>query len=212
MNGEKLTPQEISKIEIRELAPEKWWSGKLDVKISDEEFEEVITKVAKDLDFTFSGYKVKGKEEGFSYHFSRYPRRAFGPVAPIESHQTALRRLAEEIKSQGIEEEQSREPKFRVVLGLIEGYEREEPMTHNPLEVQNHLGENFKLTEGEIYSVGPWGKYTEPAVVIEGDLSNLNKVYELAEKFHQSRIAVEDLQKAQSFMVETKWCTDPDKE
>ena len=48
--------------------------------------------------------------------------------------------------------------------------------------------------------------------MIEGDKAQVQKIYALAEKFHQARIAVEDLQEGQSHMVETKYCEDPDKE
>jgi len=83
---------------------------------------------------------------------------------------------------------------------------------HTLEEVQKELGDEFDLTQAEIYSVGPWGKYTESAIVIEGDKKQVQKIYALAEKFHQARIAVEDLQEGQSYMVETKYCEDPDKE
>ena len=82
---------------------------------------------------------------------------------------------------------------------------------HTLEEVQKELGDEFDLTQSEIYSAGPWGKYTEPAIVIEGDKAQIKKVYALAEKFRQARIAVEDLQAGQSHMVETKYCEDPDK-
>ena len=83
---------------------------------------------------------------------------------------------------------------------------------HTLEEVQKELGDEFDLTQTEIYSAGSWGKYTEPAIVIEGDKTQVQKVYALAEKFRQARIAVEDLQNSQSCMVETKYCEDPDKE
>lgn len=69
----------------------------------------------------------------------------------------------------------------------------------------------FSLWEVDIFAVGSWGKYTEPAVVIEGDPKYLDKVYLLEEKFHQSRFVVNDLYKKTCYLVETKWCRNPDK-
>jgi len=256
------------KTEFRELRPEEFWGGFVSVEnLSDEEFAQKIGEAANELGFTYSGYRIPKGEKGFIYHFSRYPRRAFGPVAPIEKHQEALQKLAEKLGVNGEEEKRTEQPRFRVLLGLQEGYaeykkrniverigkaeivtladakrdvkseigdllefgididkfasldELKEVLEkanfgkdHTHEEVQKELGDEFDLTQVEIYSVGPWGTYTEPAVLIEGDKTRLQKVYALAEKFHQARIAVEDLQAGQSYMVETKYCEDPDKE
>jgi len=254
------------KAEVRELRPEEFWGGSVSVEgLTEEEFSQKLSEAANELNFTYSGYLVKKSEGGFEYHFSRYPRRAFGPVPPIEKHQKALEVLAEKLGVEGKEEKLKGEPKFRVLLGLQEGYSEYKKLNildrinkgqissleeakkaisleigdvlgldidsfdsldelkenlekinlgkdHNLEEVEKELGKEFDLTQAEIYSVGPWGKYTEPAVVIEGNKNQLQKVYALAEKFHQSRIAVEDLGVGQSYMVETKYCEDPDKE
>ena len=256
------------KKEFRELAPEEFWGGSVEVTgIPLEEFSRLIKEAAEEQGFTYSGYRIDKPNGNFEYHFSRYPRRAFGPVAPIETYQTALKKLAEKLGVEGREEEKSGEPRFRVLLGLQEGYtsykvknilkEIEEGIVsdietakqklreevediehfgidlnsistldellellqhtnfskdHSPEEVASILGEDFQLTPAEIQSVGPWGEYKEPAVVIEGNKDDLKKVYKLAEQFHQARIAVEDLQEGKSWMVETKYCEDPDKE
>ena len=265
-----LSPQEQlqQKTEFRELRPEEFWGGSVSVEnLSDEEFAQKIGEAANELGFTYSGYRIPKGEEGFDYHFSRYPRRAFGPVAPIEKHQEALRKLSEKLETKGKEEKGVEQPRFRVLLGLQEGYAeykkrsiverigKEEITTleeakkvikseigslsefgidvdkfasldelkvvlekanfgkdHTLEEVQKELGDEFDLTQSEIYSAGSWGKYTEPAIVIEGDKAQIKKVYALAEKFRQARIVVEDLQAGQSHMVETKYCGDPDKE
>lgn len=263
-------PQERlqQKKEFRELRPEEFWGGSVSVEnMDDEEFAKKISEAAKELEFTYSGYRVPTSEKKFDYHFSRYPRRAFGPVAPIEKHQEALQKLAEKLGTKGGEEKTTEQPRFRVLLGLQEGYAEHKKRgiverinkgeiktlgdaqkaiksevdnlsefgididrftnidelknvlevtnfgkDHTIKEVQKELGDKFNLTQAEIYSVGPWGKYTEPAVVIEGDKTRLQEVHALAEKFRQARIAVEDLQAGQSHMVETKYCENPDKE
>lgn len=265
-----LSPQEQlqQKTEFRELRPEEFWGGSVSVEnLSDEEFAQKISEVANELGFTYSGYRIPKGEDGFDYHFSRYPRRAFGPVAPVEKHQEALQKLAEKLGTRGKEEKKIEQPRFRVLLGLQEGYAeykkrsiverigKEEITTledaqkairleigdlsefgididkftsldelkevlekanfgkdHTLEEVQKELGDEFDLTQAEIYSAGSWGKYTEPAIVIEGNKTQVQKVYALAEKFRQARIAVEDLNAGRSHMVETKYCGDPDKE
>ncbi len=242
--------------------------GFISVKnLSEEEFFKIISAAANETNFTYSGYRVEKPEGGFDYHFSRYPRRTFGPVASIKKHQEALQKLSEKLGTEGEEEQKSEKPQFRVVLGLQEGYgehkkrgiieriEKDEITTlenaqqnieseigditefgadvskfrtldelkefliktnfgkdHTPKEVQEELGDEFDLTPAEIYSVGPWGKYTEPAIIIKGNITQIQKVYALAEKFRQARIAVENLQAGESYMVETKYCGDPDKE
>lgn len=257
------TPEKIKKVEVRELAPEEFWGGSVPIgELSEEEFAQRIGEVATELSFTYSGYRVSD-----DYHFSRYPRRAFGPVASVGKYQEALQKLADKLGTSGNEEGKSDQPKFRVLLGLQEGYAEHKKRgiieridkgeitdieeakkiikseidnfsetgndidtcssieelkavlektnlgkDHTPAEVQEALGEGFDLVSAEIYSVGSWGKYTEPAIIIEGDKSQLQKVFALAEKFRQARIAVEDLQEGQSYMVETRYCEDPDKE
>ncbi|HAB53992.1 hypothetical protein A2480_00545 [Candidatus Uhrbacteria bacterium RIFOXYC2_FULL_47_19] len=257
------TQEKIKKVEVRELAPEEFWGGSVTLgELSEEEFAQRIGEVANELSFTYSGYRVSG-----NYYFSRYPRRAFGPVAPVGKYQEALQKLAEKLGTVGNEEKKSEQPKFRVLLGLQEGYAEHKKRgvierigkgeitdiekakeivrveidglsevgididkfssieelrdviektnlgkNHTLAEVQEALGEGFDLVSAEIYSAGSWGKYTEPAIIIEGDKSQLQKVYALAEKFRQARIAVEDLQDGQAHMVETKYCEDPDKE
>ena len=267
MGGQTPETNEV-KTEVRELTPEVSWNGSVTVEnLSEEEFAQKISEAVKELGFTYSGYRIPKSEGGFDYHFSRYPRRAFGPVAPVEKHQEALQKLAENLGTRGKEEKTIEQPRFRVLLGLQEGYaeykkrgilermSKEEITTlekakktieseigdlsefgidtdkftspdelkgvlekanfgkeHTLEEVQKELGDEFNLTQAEIYSAGSWGKYTEPAIVIEGDKAQVQKIYALAEKFHQARIAVEDLQEGQSHMVETKYCEDPDKE
>ena len=251
---------------FRELVPEEFWGGSVSIEgISQEEFAQKIKEAVEETGFTYSGY-TSGKE----YHFSRYPRRAFGPVAPIEKHQVALKTLAGKLGVEEKEEPKTEEPRFRVLLGLEEGYSegkkksiikkidkgelvdmkstkteiekligqavRENNIAdkinvaesleeiknilsqtnlgknHTLEEVQAELGEGFDLRNASIYSAGSWGNYQEPAVVIEGNQANLSKVYALAEKFKQARIAVENLKDGKSHMVETKYCEDPDKE
>lgn len=199
-----------NKSEFRELRPEEFWGGSVHVKgTNDQDFGKITSETSTELDFTFSGYRSPQTAEEFEYHFSRYPRRKFGPVAPIEKYRDALAKLSTRLNTRAEEDKRTETPVFRIVLGLQEGYDKE-AIVHTTEEVKQELGEEIGLTPVEIYSVGAWGKYTEPAVVLECDNANLAKIYALAEKFHQARFAVEDLHNNQSHIVETKYCSDPD--
>lgn len=209
---EKTLVHPENKPNFRELCPEELWGGSVHVKgTSDQDFEIIMSETATELDFTLSGYRTPKTAEEFEYHFSRYPRRKFGPVAPIEKYRDALTRLSGKLNTEAKEDQKVERPIFRIVLGLQEGYDKE-ARVHTIEEVKQELGEEVNLMSVEIYSVGAWGKYTEPAVVLECDNVNLVKVYALAEKFHQARFAVEDLHNNQSHIVETKYCSDPDTE
>ncbi len=201
-----------TKSNFRELKPEDWWSGFVSVKnVNKEDLIKKLGQITNELKFNFSGWIVTKEDNSFDYFFTRYPRKKRGPVSPITECKSALKKLATETSGTSHEEIISDLPQFRVLLGLREFYEESNKL-HTIEEVQNELGNNFNLTKAEICSVGPWGKYTEPAVVIQGDLAQIEKVYLLAEKFNQARFAVEDLYNGKSHMVEPACCKDPDKE
>ena len=209
---EQIIPSQERTLGFRELQPEEFWGGSVSLRnIKEEDFESAISQLALELQFTYSGYRSSKDLEEANYNFSRYPRRKFGPVAPIQQYRLALTKLGEKLHTQMTEEQKAEKPVLRVLLGLHEGYDKNTTL-HTAQEVNEELGDGITTKPAEIYSVGPWGKYTEPAVIIECDPSQIGKVYTLAEKFHQARFAVENLQAGTSHMVETKYCTDPDKE
>lgn len=257
---------------FRELPPDQFWGGSVAIPDFDEKaFIERLLAVANESGFRYSGYIIKATGgQNAKYHMSRYPRKAFGPVPPIAEYQAALKLLGEKFglsESQVNEEKTVEQPRFRVLLGLQEGYaewrkksivkeiqerkiqsleaaknelqkrlgdvtrygidinqvadlaglrslleSKDLSNEHSVDEVRNILGKEFDLTPSEICSASSWGTYREPSVVIEGNLAQLPQVYLLAQKFHQARFAVENLQTGESRMVETSDCEDPDKE
>lgn len=202
--------QSVDSTGFRELNPEDRWSGYLEIANSKKaDFERLIEQLASEQKFTFCGWLIDIKEEKFKYCFTRYPRKKFGPVPAIETCRALLKQLSDSLSVPGIQEQNLRQPGFRVLLGLKEGY-KEDSKIHDSCEVKSILGNDFEVTNAEIYSVGPWGKYTEPAVLITGNKINLQKVYNLAYEFKQSRFCVEDLDRNKSYMVETSHCNDPD--
>ena len=208
-----VTPGNVGeKSAFRELKPEAWWSGSVSVtNLSKDDFINKLEFLAKESNFNFSGWIVDKENGSFDYFFTRYPRKKYGPIARLKEFDDMLERLAKEINGEPSIEDYSNSPKFRIVLGLRELYEESNKL-HTIEEVQTELGDSFNLTKAEICAVRPSGKYTEPAVVITGDLSQIEKVYLLAEKFNQARFTVENLYRDVSYVVETVHCKDPDKE
>jgi hypothetical protein len=201
---------------FRQLPPEKWWSGSLDIsKIERKFFEKKIKELSLQLSFTFSGY-ITGTKDNKKYTFTRYPRKSFGPLATISTYENVLQKFSEILKTDFSIEVLSSEERFRVLMGLIEGYKTAKNISFEKNykfhEISRTLGSDYILEVAEIYSVGPWGTYAEPAIVIEGEKSTLEEIYLLTEKFHQARICVMDLKKGISWMVETKFCQNPDTE
>jgi hypothetical protein len=180
------------------------------------ELQEKIAETAKATSFTYSGF-IEGVGDSLSYTFTRYPRRAFGPVPPIERFETAARALLEGLTQSPATivewppQLPPAAPEFRVVFGLREGYGAD-AKTHQIEEVRRALGERFDVQPAEIFSAGGWGTYSEPAAIIRGPraLETLRAVFDLAEGMNQARIAVESLDEKKSWMVETKHCKDPD--
>ena len=200
------------KFRFRELKPEAWWSGFVPVKdLNKEGFIKKLEALSNELKFNFSGWIVDKSDGSFDYFFTRYPRKKYGPLPDIIEFDKILERLAKETNGDPNIEDLSDSPKFRIVLGLRELYETSNKL-HTIKEVQTELGSGFDLTQAEIVAVRPSGKYTEPAVVITGDLSQIEKVYLLAEKFNQERFTVENLYNDESYVVETIHCKSPDKE
>ncbi len=243
---------------FRELMPEQMWWWK--VVISDmSSFEKWIKEASKEIWFTYSGFIVWDE-----YVMTRYPRRAFWPVASIEVYQNALNVLASKLWVEWKEEEFKDDPKFRALLWLKEWYAEHKKKwlldqiqwgefnidqvrlgvvwlldefgkkngitqmskkqlislledtdfskKHSVEEVSTILWEEFDLKDARIYTVGDRWEYQEPAVLIVWMKENKDKVYWIAEYFHQARIAIEDIEKWVSYIVETKYCEDPDKD
>lgn len=203
--------------DFRELKPVELWGGNIALGKEDpdkEALKSAIKTSVQERKQNCFGYFVYGAEDRTYYHMSRYPRRKYGPM-PDEG---ALRGLMQDISSklgaEAAEEQNTGEPTFRIVLGLEEGYGTSK--FHTLEEVRAILGDGFKLTSAEIFTARPGDKepttYQEIAVMIEGDVVDVEKVYRLAEQFKQERFAVENKQTRSAKIVETKVCSSPDEE
>jgi hypothetical protein len=129
LRGAKEQPCAVFESQFRELRPERFWAGKVTVaddSVDLSRLKEAIGQVAKTTGVTFSGF-LRESPQGIVYEISRYPRRAFGPVASIETYEENLEKLAVGLREQGISArsaavELPERQVFRVVVGLEEGY------------------------------------------------------------------------------------------
>ncbi|MFA6252683.1 MAG: hypothetical protein WCV69_00215 [Patescibacteria group bacterium] len=208
------TPEQITQNpEFRELKPIDHWSTSMPLDaIPDGDFDNKMRETVTETGQNFLGFKITEKT---LYIRTRYPRKKYG-VPSIEECRASTDVLAKKLGIETSEQQKVEEPRFRIVLGLLEGYGKDNKI-HTIEEVKSELGGEFDLCEGEIYSAGflyndEYTVYREPVVIIEGDKSKINKVYALAEKFCQERFTVDDLEDSKSYTVETKYCKNPDPE
>jgi hypothetical protein len=203
-----------SKIEhpgFRELEPVDHWSASVPLEgIADDDFDKQVKNAVVQSRQNFFGFRATDEN---LYFRTRYPRRKYG-IYPIEEMKMSTDLLSQKLGVQATEQTKVEEPRFRVVIGLVEGYDKKNK-THTLEEVAQELGGEFNVRSGEIYTVkfledDASAPYKEPAAIVEGDMADIQKVYELAEKFHQERFTIEDLHDSKAFVVETKFCTAPD--
>lgn len=201
---------------FRELPPQEFWAGSISLEDIDfEKFEQAIKQSCEETNQNFTGYLSKDPltNKYTNYTRTRYPRKKYGEFSTLEC-QEGIGQLAAHLGVNYTEVEKTEEPKFVIVLGLLEGYDKQNKL-HTIDEVRKILGDNFLLTPGEVYSAGnlysdQYAVYREPAVIIEGNKNNIQQVYNLAHHFKQNRFCVEDLQDRTSHTVETGYCIAPD--
>jgi len=196
----------------RELQPVKLWGA--DIEVDDQEsFKKLLVNSANKLGKNQFGYFLN-RDGKIEYHLSRYPRRKYGAIPNDDQIKEQFDVVLETTGQKGREEKIEISPKFRIVLGLEEGYGTGK--FYNIKDIASVFGNKFVLTPAEIFTVKAQDKefitYQEPAVKIEGNLSDIKEIYLFAEKLKQERFAVDDFSKMTSHIVETKVCTSPDVE
>lgn len=196
--------------DYRELEPIKLWGANVDVD-EVESFKKSLVQVAQETNKNQFGYFLYPQDGKTQYHISRYPRRKYGPIPDDTEVAEQLGVILKTSKQKGGEEMMTACPRFRIVLGLEQGYGT--GTFHTIEEVISIIGNRFQITPAKIFSVKADGStYQEPAIRIEGDIDNIREVYALAEKLHQERFAVNDFSTMTSHIVETKFCSSPDME
>ena len=202
--------------DFRELPAIEHWSGHLKVSgITKDEFTNILQEVAKEVGIRISGWAI-GNKDGFTYYMCRHQRKKYGPVPTIEKYKEALEKLAEKTNALEYSKDSSENKNgFRVLFGLRKGYTPGSG-EYTIDEVKRGLqGEkSFVNSKATILAAKPNGEvYTEPAVLITGDLSKLDMIHHLADTLKQERFTVEDFGNPKepiTYTIETRHCTEPE--
>lgn len=200
--------------EFRELAPVELWGATVSIGGTIDKFKEALITTTKQNGKNHFGYFIHTASKMPQYHLSKYPRRKYGPIPDNDAMRKQLSDLLRISGQEGHEEQTIVQPKFRIVLGLEEGYGAGRLRTLE--DVAARLGDTFNLSRAEIFTVRSINDsesvYHEPAVRIQGDIAHIQTVYALAESFGQERFVVDDFELQTSHIVETKLCPSSDQE
>ena len=194
---------------FRETEPVALWSARIALQLPYTEFEQTVSRAAQKNGQRYTGFITKDGGTVTSFTRTRYPRKKYG-VASIEECQEGMAALADEFGSTLQPEPQ--QGGFRVVLGLQEGYDNQAPI-HSVDEVQHELP-TAKITPAEVFAVrhteDGTSVYTEPVAVIEAPIELIGDVYGIGDRFRQERFTIEDFEQGIAYVVETRFCTEPD--
>lgn len=201
-NGETL-----KRPEFRELEKIQRWAGVLSTELDQESLEQALRDYIGDSTLKLFGY-IESAEAGSDYHFNRYPRKKYAPIPTPQELQAVLADLGNKLGHTREDNKPTEQPRVKTLLALGEGYGA--TVFHTPEEAAIILGVEFDTEPVTIFSVNRDGVYSADAVIIEGDRSQLQRIYDLADRFKQHRFTIEDLQEGTINLVETRWCEDPD--
>lgn len=199
---------------FRELAPAKLWGATLELAGTPAEFKAALMAESARTKRNHFGYFIYPADGKPRYHLSKYPRRKYGPIPTDQILKEQLENVAAASGAKSREENLPRQPRFRIVFGLEEGYGT--GRFRSIEEIAKKLGAKFNLTPAEVFTVklnnGEPFSYSEPAVMIQGYTAEIAKVYKLAEELKQERFAIDDFGTKTSRIVETPLCTTHDLE
>lgn len=195
---------------FKEMEPIELWSATIDLDVPYDIFAAIVKHNAIVTGTSFAGF-ITRNEDGTIQSFTRtrYPRKKYG-INPVEQYEPSTLLITRELG--GKYKLSDQQLGFRVVLGLLEGYD--------PLSPQHSVDEvTYKLPwadvqPAEVFSVRPDGGdasiYTEPVAIVTGDIRYVKDVYMLADTFKQERFTVEDFDQHIAYVVETRHCKQPD--
>lgn len=195
---------------FKETEAVELWSARLDLQLSYAEFEQTVIETAQKSGQRYTGFITKDEQGNVtSFTRTRYPRRKYGVATLTECHDGMVV-LAAELGS--ILQPDPHQSGFRIVLGLLEGYDGKAP-THSADEVRQALP-GAKVTPAEVFAVRHTEEgtsvYTEPVAIVAGPNDLLGDVYLLADSLRQERFTIEDFDRGIAYVVETRFCTEPD--
>ncbi|MCL4364015.1 hypothetical protein M1328_02135 [Patescibacteria group bacterium] len=201
---------ELLKMPIfRELPREKSWGTNLDVNVIDgQNLRQHLVRESTKLSRPIFGYRFYERGASFVYHMTRYPRTLKYNIGSVEDYRMAASDIVEEMKlGEPVEDKPTKETRFRIVLGLNEGYNKDKKM---PLgEVKAFLGDRFSVKNGVVITANtflPNSRYEEDVLIIEGNVEDMGRVFTAADLTGQERFAVELLDKQEAYIVETRHC------
>ncbi len=196
---------------FKESDPIELWSTELVGTLAYSEFERIVLATAAANHQRYTGYLEMDEDLNVSSFIrTRYPRKKYG-VASIAECEEGVMDLANNLSFGLYPDRQI--AGFRVVMGLLEGYDTQSPL-HTIDEVSTILGKAILAKQATVFAVrhdaNDVSVYTEPVAVLQGATRLLPDVYQLADSFKQERFAVEDFNSGTAYMVETRFCTEPD--
>jgi len=202
---------------FRNLEPIRLWSGKLRPDIDLADFRRSVGALSAELNESFSGFITQDNEGRVrTFTRTRYPRKKYG-IPEIEQITASTDTLAKKLGREVTDETRVPKEIFRVVLGLLEGYDKSSDL-HTIEEVRERLGgTSLRAMLAEVFAVRPnmvgsSDIYIEPCAVITGRSKEVETVYDLADIFRQQRFTVEDFSERAAWVVETPHCSTPDLE
>ncbi len=195
---------------FRETQPADLWSARLTLRLPYADFKHITSRTAQNNGQSYTGFITKDDNGNVtSFTRTRYPRKKYG-IASIEACQAGMVTLANELNAIMKPDPQTKD--FRVALGLFEGYGDQNPQ-HSPNEVQQLLPW-ASILPAEIFALRfheeTTSIYSEPVAIISGPSDRVAQMYSVAENLKQERFTVEDFDKRLAYVVETRFCKEPD--
>lgn len=211
---------------FREIEPIPQWSARIIVDVPYTDFIMTTLRAATQARHRYTGTLTRDLKTGnvTSFTRTRFPRNKYGPPPTIKECETGMLYLADIFRAEATREGHELGTS-RITLGLYEGQhatgrraESRGP-DHSVQDVAAHLGRNFAVSPAEVLSIrlaadGSASHYSEELAEIIFPTIHKQQVYNLGDQMKQERFSVEDFdeQGGRSYMVETRWCQEPDLE
>jgi len=209
---------------FREIEPIPHWSARIVVDVPYDDFISTTLRAASEAQHRYTGTLTRDAATGnvTSFTRTRFPRNKYGPPPTVEECEAGMLYLGDLF---GVEpsKEVHKPGTSRIVLGLYEGQHatgrRGEPEgpDYSVQGVAMRLGAGYSVSPSEVLSVrlatdGSASHYSEELAEIVFPTIDKQHVYDLGDEMKQERFSVEEFseQGGLSYMVETRWCQEPD--
>jgi hypothetical protein len=218
------TPEFNRQPSFREIEPIPQWSARIALDVPYDDFLSIVLATATETQHRYTGTLIRDPASGnvLSFTHTRFRRNKYGEPPSIPACEQGMGDLASKFGTT-YEREQLAPGTTRIVLGLYEGQHatgsRAEPdgPDYSIEDVVQALGSEFGVRPAEVFSTrlhpnGSATHYAEELAEVIFPTPLKQQVYLLGHEMKQERFSVEDFAElqGQSYMVETKWCRDPD--